>query len=228
MNSPQKTSRAHHENEHTTKTSRTYHEHTTRTSRAHQDHTTSTKRARAHHEHISSTSTPKTHHEHITRVNTPQTHRAHTTSTNTSAQQLTWLDFTNVPHLRHGIVLAIIEVMTDVPTDVLIGVWPISSCSGYWLTWHMLTWRCEVRLARCVWYWSRWVLKHADFACLRADPLSSTKLTLNPNPNNQTKPTNRKQTNKQNKQKNTTATNGKMHKQKGIQSKSKQKPNKQK
>ena len=35
-----------------------------------------------------------------------------------------------MPHLRHVIVLAIVEVMAGVPTDVLIGVRPISSRSG--------------------------------------------------------------------------------------------------
>ena len=46
------------------------------------------------------------------------------------AQQLCLPDFVNVPHLGHVIVLAIVEVMAGVRTDVAIGVLTISSRSG--------------------------------------------------------------------------------------------------
>ena len=51
------------------------------------------------------------------------------------AQQLTLPDFKNVPHVGHATVLAIVEVIVGVPTDVGIGVRAISSRSGivtYW------------------------------------------------------------------------------------------------
>ena len=46
------------------------------------------------------------------------------------AQQLTLPDLRNVPHFGHDIVLAIVEVMAGVLTDVVIGVLPMSSRSG--------------------------------------------------------------------------------------------------
>ncbi len=46
------------------------------------------------------------------------------------AQQLTLPDFSNVPHFEHIIVLAIVEVMAGILTDVAIVVRNISSRSG--------------------------------------------------------------------------------------------------
>ena len=52
------------------------------------------------------------------------------------AQQLLLPDFSNVPHLGHGSVLAIAEVMmAGVLTDLAIGVLPISCRSGFDTYW---------------------------------------------------------------------------------------------
>ena len=55
------------------------------------------------------------------------------------AQQLTLPDFVKVPHFAHAIILPISEVLTDVLTDLVVGVLPMSSRSiigrreTYWL-----------------------------------------------------------------------------------------------